>query len=178
MFQERFGERAVGRGLISQNQLNETVQLQVMIRASGRRPRLGELLVKKGWIKPPDVKEILQDQLIDIQWCSGCNRHYNCTAFNSKAVYRCTACGRNLQYSFDASVITVEEDLSPAGEALADTDELDQMLGLEKPAPEPLTDPSPQPIPPEELKKMLDAESKRLRFQKNPPARRRPPRRF
>jgi hypothetical protein len=173
MFEEKFGERAVSQDLIRKEQLEQALKAQEVSRGSGLNLRLGEILVRKKWLKPGQVKDVLRDLLIEIQWCNVCNKYYNCVAFESTAIYRCPLCRRQLQYSYEANAISVEDDLEREGQVSSAPDAIDQMLGFgEPPAPPPITTPpremTPEPIPPEELKKMLDEESKRLHAQPKP----------
>lgn len=167
MFEEKFGDRAIARELVTSEQLQLALQAQIKSRSAGVSLRIGEILVRKKLVKPMDVKEVLRDQLIEIQWCSTCNKYYNCLGYEANAIYNCPLCRQPLQYSFDANAVAVEEDLSKEGQIYSDPAAIDQLLGGLTPA-KPIPSPSAkheitEEIPPDELSKMLKQETNRRR---------------
>lgn len=174
MFQEKFGDRALAHAFINQNQLDDALRVQAASDRSGIHLRLGEIFVRRKLMNPIQVKDCLRDQLIEIQMCTGCNRYFNCIAFEPNAIYRCPLCQRPLQYGFDPNVIAVEDDLEKEGQTYSTPDAIDQMLGL-GPTPKPRPAPSKtdirgttEAVPPDELMKMLDQESKRVKSAPKP----------
>lgn len=58
-----FGRLALDTGLVSLDQVQECVSLQVEYEKAGKRvPRLGELLASKGYLTPDQVRDILRKQ--------------------------------------------------------------------------------------------------------------------
>ena len=88
-----FGEIAVERGFLSQEQVDEAVRRQRREKARGCVLRIGQILVEKGHLSHPQVSEILSVQNKRVVRCSGCRSKFNIRQFESGRVYHCRKCG-------------------------------------------------------------------------------------
>jgi serine/threonine-protein kinase len=63
--QNRFGALAIELGFCTQQQLHEAMKVQSAAAKAGFRKRLGDILVKKGYLTPEQLKRILSSQKVD-----------------------------------------------------------------------------------------------------------------
>jgi predicted Ser/Thr protein kinase len=96
---EVFGKLLVEKGGVPADRVNECLRLQAEAAEAGQAPvpRLGELLVSRGYATPETVSHVLASQKKTIVACSSCGKRYNVTAFEPTRAYTCKACGGPLQ---------------------------------------------------------------------------------
>ncbi len=93
------GRILVQNGKVTLERINLCLRLQADAIESGVQPvpRLGELLVEKGFATPAAVADALALQRKTILACKGCSRRYNATRFDPGRVYRCPECENSLE---------------------------------------------------------------------------------
>jgi len=107
---------------ISSEQLQECLQVQdEAIRAGDNPgPRLGELLVSKGYASAEAVRHALAVQEKTILTCSACGKRCNGAAYDPARKYRCPACKAELRPAVGSAEVSVQEETQEvpmAGEA-------------------------------------------------------------
>src|SRR5260221_7004192 len=77
--QADFGALLLDRGLITPQQLEEAIRIQRTYEVSGREPlpRLGEILIERGFVGERDVAEALAAQNKVILHCPRCDIQVN-----------------------------------------------------------------------------------------------------
>lgn len=90
--ESRFGAIAVRLGLVKAQELLRAVGEQAAAQAQGRRIRLGEVLVQKGWIRADDAQKILDLQSKQIFPCAKCGRRYNVAHLPKGGRIECRLC--------------------------------------------------------------------------------------
>lgn len=96
------GEMGIGKllaasGLVSNEQVQECLTLQQNLKREGRQPpRLGELVVQKGYCTEQQVMRVLAYQKQRLFVCSGCRVRVTSTAPAPGTRYRCKKCGGEL----------------------------------------------------------------------------------
>lgn len=91
-----FGRVAVDYGFCTQDQMNEVLRIQ----AQAEREvfvHLGELLIQRGFMKPEDVKLVLEIQDKKILLCRGCRTKFNVAGYRPHQKVTCTRCGAVLE---------------------------------------------------------------------------------
>ena len=63
--QNRFGALAIELGFCTKQQLQEAMKVQAAAAKAGFRKRLGDILIKKGYLTPEQLKRILASQKVD-----------------------------------------------------------------------------------------------------------------
>jgi predicted Ser/Thr protein kinase len=109
-------DTALGRILV-ENRTITAVQLQDCLRIQdealrvdgGPEPRLGELLVGKGYATPEAVRHALAVQEKTILKCSGCDKRCNGAGYDPSRKYLCPSCKAELRPVAGPSEIAVQE---------------------------------------------------------------------
>jgi hypothetical protein len=86
-----FGRLAIRLGFASEKQVEESLGMQLMIEES-HFLRLGEIMLKKGYINDEQLKKIIEFQAQRQVTCSGCGQKYNLVLFNEGAQISCYNC--------------------------------------------------------------------------------------
>lgn len=90
-----FGKLAIRFGLATEEQVNECVRIQAKIEPDIFL-RLGEILVKKGYMTNDMVQRILEFQKKRIFTCPKCSTEYNVVMYNPGTLIRCYRCNETL----------------------------------------------------------------------------------
>lgn len=127
------GQLLLKRGDITQQQLNECIRIQgqAVENKDPDVPRLGELLVQKGFTTPAAVTLALSSQKKVMLVCEKCGKRFNATGYTPTRRYHCKDCGGYLVPMSEYKTTHVDSDVfldpsmgSPAGGMPAVTDEL------------------------------------------------------
>lgn len=106
-----FGRLAIELGHVSTEQLHECLREQANIARLKIFFRLGEILIKKGYVTPEVVKEILKRQRKEILKCPRCGARYNIATLDEKARLTCKKCGSPLTLPAEDPSVVVKETL-------------------------------------------------------------------
>lgn len=110
-----FGKLVMRFAFATEEQINECIRVQAKLE-SDLFLRLGEIMVKKGYLTNDQVRQILEFQRTKILTCTSCNTQYNVIMFTPGTKIRCYKCDAEL--AVPERLITVAaEDLPQAGEA-------------------------------------------------------------
>jgi predicted Ser/Thr protein kinase len=106
-----FGRILVENRAITAVQLQECLRIQdeALRTASGPEPRLGELLVAKGYATPDAVRHALAIQEKTILKCSGCDKRCNGAGYDPSRKYLCPSCKAELRPVAGPAEIAVQE---------------------------------------------------------------------
>ena len=74
---DRFGDLAVEKGYVTQKQVDQCIKEQQALLESGEKPRLGQLLLKRGYISTSKFLEILALQNKRLRVCVACGKVYD-----------------------------------------------------------------------------------------------------
>ena len=121
----RLGRLAVERGLVTAAQVAACSEM-IQSLPDGSRPRLGEVLVQKGILKPEQIRALLAEQAKAILVCSQCRARFNVRAYDPAKTYRCNKCEGALSPTADASSVRVD-DSYVAKEGDTTTDRVEMM---------------------------------------------------
>ncbi len=91
-----FGRLVVHLGLVTQEQVNECLRIQAKVEDEVE-VRLGEILVKKGYMSRDGVRKLLSIQNKKILYCRKCSDQVNVVGFQSNQTYTCPHCGGPLE---------------------------------------------------------------------------------
>jgi tRNA A-37 threonylcarbamoyl transferase component Bud32 len=96
---------------ITPGQLQECLGIQDEHIRAGEHPgpRVGELLIEKGYAKPEDVRMALAAQEKTILTCTVCGKRCNGAAYDPARKYRCPACKAELRPVTGTSDVSVQE---------------------------------------------------------------------
>jgi len=88
------GRILVQKGQISAAQLNECLGIQASAMEEGEEdvPRLGALLIKKGYVTPSAIMHALAVQQKTIMFCESCNLRFNVQSYNPATPIHCPSC--------------------------------------------------------------------------------------
>jgi|GEM_PF-6562877 len=88
------GQLLLQRGEITEQQLNDCIRIQAEAVESGAAeiPRLGELLVERGYTTARQVTLALASQKKVMLACEQCGKRYNATGYTPTRRYHCKAC--------------------------------------------------------------------------------------
>jgi DNA-directed RNA polymerase subunit RPC12/RpoP len=111
-----FGQIAVSRHMVSQDDLDRGLRLQEQLASQGRPMRIGEILVRAQRLNNQQVQQVLEYQEKWIYKCGVCARRYN-VSLSQEAALRCPACGGQLVQG-SASDIAVEATAGAASSGL------------------------------------------------------------
>ena len=92
----RFGSVLVEYGLATKEQVNECARIQGQEATRGVQLRLGEVMVKRGYVTADDVRTILTLQDKKILACRACKTQTNVAGYAPGAKVACTKCGGEL----------------------------------------------------------------------------------
>lgn len=87
-----FGRLVVHLGLVTQEQVNECLRIQAKVEDEVE-VRLGEILVKKGYMSREAVRKLLSIQNKKILYCRKCSDQVNVVGFQANQTYACPHCG-------------------------------------------------------------------------------------
>ncbi len=105
------GEWCVRRGLATEAQIRDCLRLQRDEELSGRvAPRMGELLVRMGVLRPEQVTQALAEQQTEIRLCPKCQVRMNVPVRGDALEYRCIRCQGPLVTPQAAAHLDVVED--------------------------------------------------------------------
>jgi hypothetical protein len=90
-----FGRLAIRLGFATEKQVEESLGMQLMIEES-HFLRLGEIMVKKGYMTDEQLKSIIDFQTQRQVNCSGCGQKYNLVLFNEGAKILCYNCDNEI----------------------------------------------------------------------------------
>ncbi len=91
-----FGRLVVHLGLVTQDQVNECLRIQAKVEDEVD-VRIGEILVKKGYISRDAVRKLLAIQNKKILYCRKCSDQVNVVGFQAGNRYDCPHCGGPLE---------------------------------------------------------------------------------
>ncbi len=90
-----FGQIAVDRKLVSQDDVDRALRLQEQLAEQGNVMRIGEILVRARRLSPEQVQQVLSYQEKWIVVCRSCGRRFNVN-LSQEGSLRCVACGGEL----------------------------------------------------------------------------------
>lgn len=91
-----FGRLVVHLGLVTEEQVNECLRIQAKVEDEVE-VRLGEILVKKGYMSREAVRKLLSIQNKKILYCRKCFDQVNVVGYQSDQSYQCPHCGGPLE---------------------------------------------------------------------------------
>lgn len=106
-----FGKLAVSQNFITGEQLNECVREKENLGRLRIHFRLGEILIKKGYLTAAQVQQLLEVQKKRILVCEDCHCRFNIASFDAEQTFTCKFCGRPLVPPRDADSVVVKETL-------------------------------------------------------------------
>ncbi len=136
-----FGETLVREGAVTKEELQEAVHAQSELRTQGVKLRLGEVLVKKGRLKPEQVKQFLHLSGKQVLHCPSCGKNYNVKNWTPGRAAPCPSChatlvpppSENAIDAYDSSVLPavgrIETAKLPAGRRQLGRYRLMEVLG-------------------------------------------------
>lgn len=71
-----FGTAVVQQGLATEFEVNACLREQAKMEERGINLRLGEVLVRRGILTPPQVESVLKRRQKTVFWCAACSGHY------------------------------------------------------------------------------------------------------
>lgn len=90
-----FGKLVLRFGYADEDEINECMRIQEKVEQE-LFMRLGEIMVRKGYLSTEQVEAILEYQKMKILTCPGCNTQYNVVMFKPGAKMKCYKCGKEL----------------------------------------------------------------------------------
>lgn len=90
-----FGKIAIRLGFISEKQVDECLGVQLEM-ADDYPLRLGEIMVKKGFLTEQQAKKISEFQGKRLIVCPKCGQNYNVILFNPDVKFTCYSCDKEL----------------------------------------------------------------------------------
>ncbi len=106
-----FGKLAVSQNFISWDQLALCIREKSNLARLKINFRLGEIMIKKGFMTADQVKVILEAQKKRILVCEDCHCRFNIASFDSGQHLRCKFCGKPLAVPRDSDSVVVKETL-------------------------------------------------------------------
>jgi serine/threonine-protein kinase len=94
-----FGKLLVQRNLLPAEKVNECLRIQAQMAERDVHLRLGEVLVKKGFLTVTQVREVLLLQRKVIMTCQTCKKNYNVPGRKEGMTVRCPKCSTVLRPS-------------------------------------------------------------------------------
>jgi tetratricopeptide (TPR) repeat protein len=92
-----FGRLLLKYQLVTEDKINECLRLQAQMADRGIPMRLGEVLVKKGFLTTGLVKEVLSVQNKRMLFCRRCAKRYNVVRWDIGLDAKCPKCSESLQ---------------------------------------------------------------------------------
>ncbi|MBI3267452.1 MAG: protein kinase [Planctomycetes bacterium] len=94
----RLGKVLVSLGIAGARQIDECLRMQAeRVREDGSVPRLGELLVERGYCTEAEVQQALEGQRRVALACTGCGARATVNGYDAKRLYPCRSCGSELK---------------------------------------------------------------------------------
>jgi hypothetical protein len=103
-----FGRLVVKLGFATEDEVNECVRVQARIE-NDIFMRLGEILVRKGYMTPEQVTQVLDYQKKKILTCPVCKTQFNVIMFTPGAVLHCHKCNGDLKVPETVSEVDAED---------------------------------------------------------------------
>ncbi len=91
-----FGRLVVHLGLVTEEQVNECLRIQAKVEDEVE-VRIGEILVKKGYMSREGVRKLLSIQNKKILHCRKCSDQVNVVGYRSDQTYTCPHCAGPLE---------------------------------------------------------------------------------
>lgn len=110
-----FGKLVLRFQFATEEQINECIRIQAKLE-NDLFLRLGEIMVKKGYLTNEQVRQILEFQKTKILTCPSCNTQYNVIMFTPGTKIRCYKCDGELVVPERLTTVAAE-DLPQAGES-------------------------------------------------------------
>lgn len=122
-----FGQIVIREALATPAQVHKALRIQALRSADAAKPgnghgggngngdaaerllRLGEIMVRRGYLQPPHVFLVLRKQTKALMQCTECATRYNVLGYEDQRRYKCRRCGGLLDISTDASALSAEE---------------------------------------------------------------------
>ena len=105
------GRLAMQCGYLTEEQLNECLCVQEVLKDGGRPMRLGQLLVERKLMSNEDVSTVLRMQKLQIKDCPRCSSKFNSIMGELNKLEACPKCGAPLTAADGGSSIEVDGDL-------------------------------------------------------------------
>lgn len=110
-----FGRICVVKKYASPAEVSECLELQK--RLASRRgtgdpmtaPRIGELMIERGYLSPDQVKEVLREQRKFLVRCAGCGRQYNVVGLLPGQTFPCKKCGATVTVTATPRGVSADE---------------------------------------------------------------------
>lgn len=102
------GNLASKYGYVNDEQLNECVCIQAMLKDGGKEIKLGQIFVEKEYMTSDDVIMVLRMQQQNIGVCPNCGKRYNTMRAKDKDEVSCPNCGTPLEIFTTTDSIEVE----------------------------------------------------------------------
>jgi serine/threonine protein kinase len=114
------GRILIDRGLATEFQVNECLRMQGRLIDLGIAPlpRLGEILVKRGYIKRDAVETALQFQNLLFYSCPECGSRIDVGGGGAPGNYTCAKCGSEVPFLFAKMAASVHEALEASSKEL------------------------------------------------------------
>ncbi|MHC4605916.1 MAG: protein kinase domain-containing protein [Planctomycetota bacterium] len=116
-----FGKILADKGLASEYQVNECLRLQGRLVEMGLRPvpMLGEIMIRRGYLKPDAVKTALQIQDLSLYSCPECGAAIGGnSAGEAPEKYTCPSCGTEVPALFASLATSIQTALDEAADQL------------------------------------------------------------
>ncbi len=121
-----FGRLCVAKKFASPVEVNECLELQQRMtkeRKGGElmtAPRIGELMIERGYLSPDQVKLILQEQRKFLVRCPGCGRQFNVVGLRPGQQFPCKKCNATVTVSATARGVAADETVFFSGQDALD----------------------------------------------------------
>lgn len=116
-----FGQIVIREGLATPAQVGKSLRIQALQgsdpdsaghengNGAGRTLRLGEVMVRRGYLQPAQVLAVLRKQTKALLQCVECQTRYNVLGYEDQRRYKCRRCGAMLEMVTDMSSLSAEE---------------------------------------------------------------------
>ena len=91
-----FGRLAVKLGLATKEQVHEAIREQAIMHEMGKKHRLGQIMIMKGYLTMLQVEMLLQCQNKKILQCPRCSTQFNVEGFLPGMKIECRKCGEGM----------------------------------------------------------------------------------
>ena len=103
-----FGKLVMRFSFATEEQINECIRIQAKLETD-LFLRLGEIMVKKGYLTNDQVRQILDFQRTKILTCPSCNTQYNVIMFTPGTKIRCYKCDSELAVPERLTTVAAED---------------------------------------------------------------------
>ncbi|NUN48903.1 MAG: hypothetical protein HUU15_08765 [Candidatus Brocadiae bacterium] len=103
-----FGRIVLKLGYATEEQVHEAVRVQAKVEEDIFL-RLGEIMVRKGWLTPEQVQSVLEYQKTKIVVCPECQTQFNVIMFTEGTELACYKCGASLKVPDRLTHVGAEE---------------------------------------------------------------------